>query len=193
MSFAADISRSMAMLVRATTEQIVPLSYPSQLSDFVEAVADEGIYSRFGNLGGKRLLFYLRNLFRGVDLTDKTVLDVGSGAGVFSFYAAMAGAKSVVALEPSAAGSSEGTDESFRRLAERLGCRNVIERYESLQNLPPDIGPFDIILFHNSINHIDEAACRDLLSNPEARRTYARIFDDLRKLLNPGGRVVVCD
>ena len=50
----------------------------------------------------------LEDLFDGVDLSGKRMLDIGGGSGIYSFYAACAGAREVICLEPEAAGSMSG-------------------------------------------------------------------------------------
>jgi ribosomal protein L11 methylase PrmA len=63
------------------------------LERYFEAVAQRG-RSR------ENWRFYLDYLFRGVDFAGRTMIDVGAGDGMFSFYAACAGATKVVSLEP---------------------------------------------------------------------------------------------
>jgi len=46
---------------------------------------------------------------------SKDVLEIGSGSGVFSSLMCLAGAKSVTAMEPVAAGNSSGILEAFER------------------------------------------------------------------------------
>jgi 2-polyprenyl-3-methyl-5-hydroxy-6-metoxy-1,4-benzoquinol methylase len=67
--------------------------YPSTLDRYYDAIARTG-----RNPGNLR--FFVEYVFEGVDLTGKTVLDVGAGDGRFSCYAAAAGAREVVSLEP---------------------------------------------------------------------------------------------
>jgi predicted RNA methylase len=68
---------------------------------------------------------YMRWLFQDVPLHGARVLDIGGGAGVFSFYAAAAGAREVLCLEPERQGGSTGMNEQFRRLQRVTGFHNV--------------------------------------------------------------------
>ena len=66
---------------------------------YLNTIVKEGLYS-----SKSRLKFQMDMLFRGVDLKDKKVLDIGGGYGLFSLYAASRGAKKVICLEPEADG-----------------------------------------------------------------------------------------
>ena len=59
------------------------------------------LFSSRGNLE-----FYLKYIFGPIDFAGRTMLDVGGGSGVFSFYAACKGARRVACLEPEGDGSS---------------------------------------------------------------------------------------
>jgi SAM-dependent methyltransferase len=52
---------------------------------------------------------------------------------------------------------------------------------------------FDIILMHNSVNHLDEKACSKLHVSQRARQIYLRIFNKIYGLLNFGGTLLVLD
>ena len=126
--------------------------YPSTLDRYYDAIARTG-----RNPGNLR--FFVDYLFEGVDLTGKTMLDVGAGDGRFSFYAAAAGAREVVSLEPDAAGSSGGQTGAFRKLASPFDHPDVRLVPESLQQYEHKGELFDLLLLTASINHLDEAAC----------------------------------
>ncbi|WP_143962893.1 class I SAM-dependent methyltransferase [Litoribacter populi] len=139
-----------------------------------------------------RLQFHLDFVFEDVDFDGKSVLDIGGGKGLFSFYAAYKGASKVVCLEPESDGSSSNVVEKFNELKKQLGFKNVELRQVLLQELD-DKESFDIILMHNSINHLDEPSCVDLLENEISQKEYLKIFEQIYALTNPGGKVIACD
>ena len=52
---------------------------------------------------------------------------------------------------------------------------------------------FDIILLHNSINHLDETACINLLNDEASKAIYMDIFSKLSSLASSGAKLIVCD
>ncbi len=140
-----------------------------------------------------RYLTYVQRLFDGVPLAGRRVLDVGGGSGLISFYAGVRGA-AVVCLEPGAEGSNPAMDAAYRRLDERLGG-SVDVRLDrtTLQELEPASAAFDVLVLHNSVNHLDERACAGLPREPAARRTFVRLFSSLRRMSRPGGDMIVSD
>ena len=158
------------------------------LNLYLNTVIKEGLFS---NKGG--LQFYLETLFEGIDLKNKKVLDIGGGAGVYSFYAAFMDAKKVVCLEPETEGSSSGVTEKFHKLKKLLECNNVEFRTITLQSLEPEFDTFDVLLLHNSINHLNEPACINLLRESKARAIYKEIFANIYSLSNQGARLIICD
>lgn len=138
-----------------------------------------------------RFTRYLRFVFDGVSLEGRTVLDVGGGDGIASFFAAAQGAAKVVCLDPGADGSSTAIDDRYRILSERVGgpVTRMVERF---QDHDPGEDRYDVVLVHNAINHLDEDACARLPA-ADAQASYRRIFAALRDLLNPGGHMIVAD
>lgn len=61
----------------------------------------------------RRLRLYAETIFNGVDFSGARVLDIGGGGGLYSFYAAVNGAKEVVCLEPESDGSTTGVKAKF--------------------------------------------------------------------------------
>ena len=153
---------------------------------YFAAMAEEE--SRAGNLR-----FSIQKRFEGIDFSGRAVLDIGAGAGGMSFYAAVAGAARVVALEPEAAGSSRGVRSTFERRSQQLGVDQVFLRPETLQEFDPGDQRFDVIISMASINHLDEAACKELHRDPEAHRVYREILGKLAEMAAPGADLVVSD
>ena len=54
-------------------------------------------------------------------LSNARVLDVGCGKGATTFYAALCGAKDIVAIEPEASGSSHGSSNIFMNIKYTMG------------------------------------------------------------------------
>jgi hypothetical protein len=155
---------------------------------YLSAVKAEWPHRNVGNLR-----FYTDYLFDGVPLTGRSVLDVGAGDVVYSLYAAAAGARRVVALEPEAAGSTAGVTDRFLRLRERLALDSVELRTESFQDFDAAGGPFDVLFLHAVINHLDEAATMEIGSSEAARQRYRTLFSKLASIGAPGARLVASD
>jgi SAM-dependent methyltransferase len=164
---------------------------PSALSDvrlerYFQFVRDAGL-----NPGNVR--FEASFLFDGIDLRGTSVLDVGAGNGVWSFYAASAGADLVVSLEPEAAGASAGVAAEFERGRAALGLEQVHLVPDTLQAYEAHGQMFDVLLLGSSINHLDEDACARLRSDPVARARYQEHFGKLAALAGSGARLIVKD
>jgi SAM-dependent methyltransferase len=150
--------------------------------------AIEEVYPNRGNLK-----FHLRFLFDGVPLRDRSILEIGGGAGTLSFYAGSIGAKRVVCLEPEAAGSDRGIQRHFHRLSKRLKLDSVRLEPTTLQQFDPRGDTFDVVVVHDAINHLDEEACIALPRSLEARRRYLELFGKIFDLTRPGGHFVAAD
>ena len=137
--------------------------------------------------------FYCDYLFDEIPLRGKTMLDVGAGDGRYSFYAACLGAQRVIGLEPEVEGSRTGMHERFERARSLLGPQTVDLEPTRLQDYDPRGETFDVLLLHDSVNHLDEAACVRLRDDPTAREIYRVLFEKLARLSSPNGRLVVTD
>jgi SAM-dependent methyltransferase len=155
---------------------------------YLNAVINEGLYSSKGNLQ-----FQMNTLFRGIKFKNKKVLDVGGGFGLYSFYAACSGAEKVVCLEPEVEGSSSGMIDRFNRLNKLLKMQNIVLKPVKVQALVSERETFDIILLHNSINHLDEMACINLIKESRSKDAYRRIFSEIYSLSNHGAKLIICD
>ena len=155
---------------------------------YYSAIVKEGLVS--SKVYARR---HLEDLFKGIDFTNKRVLDIGGGSGVFSFCAGSMGAKEVVCMEPESKGSSTGVTRVFDRLRSRLPYAPVVLDTRTIQEYPQDEGQFDVIVMHASINHLDEPACIRLLEDASSREIYKNLLARVAALSVQGGKLVVSD
>jgi hypothetical protein len=139
------------------------------------------------------LKFYLSSLFKKIDLKEKIILDIGAGAGVYSCYMAMNGAREVIGLEPEIEGSRNNYISKFDELKERLKLDNVFLKPLTFQSFNNEGKKFNMVLLHHSINHLNENACINLKNSDEAKKNYEKIFSKLYLISNDGARIIVVD
>jgi hypothetical protein len=148
-----------------------------------------GLYSNNRNLE-----FHLRYVFAEVDFEGRSFLDIGGGAGLHSFYAAWMGAANVVCLEPEAEGSRGGVRETFAHVCSSLGLADRVTLMPcTVQAFEPHGQLFDIVNLYNSVNHLDESACKGLRGDPRARAVYRAIFGKVSSLAKRGAKAILCD
>jgi len=162
---------------------------PGQVMDKLERA---GPYAGYAT--GARYRMRGSFLFDGIPLAGAHVLDVGCGRGAWSMWAALHGAQRVVGIEPGADGSSQGSLDALRRSIGILGIEKQVEaRSEFLHKLRrPDV-PYDVVVMHNVINHVDEEAVIVLHQDREAWRKYVTLLQDLRSRMRVGCWLIVAD
>jgi len=158
------------------------------IETYYELMINEKLFSSIGNLK-----FYLNDFFKGIDLNDKVVLDIGGGSGLLSFYAVVCGAKYVICLEPEAEGSISGENAIFDKIKAQLDLRNIQLVTLTFQEYSKTDMVFDIVILKDSVNHLNEPACISLLTDIEAQRTYYEIFRDLYNLCNECAIIIFSD
>ena len=155
---------------------------------YLRVMVQAGLYRRKDNLK-----FYTDILFADVDFKAKRVLDVGGGSGLLSFFAACKGASKVICLEPELEGSTKGVQNKFKHAKSMLGLDNVYLEPTTFQDFDSGDTLFDVILLHNSINHLDENACIHLLENDQSKAVYNEIFQKLASMSAKGATLIICD
>jgi arsenite methyltransferase len=139
------------------------LGYPAADLDTIPAESIE-------SFAGVGFHFALANLHEG-----ETVLDLGSGSGMDSFIAARkVGPKGkVIGVD-----MTEPQIDKAERLRDRAGLGQVEYRSGYLEELPVEDGSIDVVISNGVIN-----LCAD----------KRRVFDEIRRVLRPGGRVAISD
>jgi SAM-dependent methyltransferase len=159
--------------------------------DFFDLIVRRKMYSNKANLK-----YYLNMLFDHVELAGKNVLDVGGGSGLLSFYAAVKGAKKAACLEPEKDGSRIGMTKGFHALRQEFPDSLPVELIpltlqEYLQQ--PNAGIYDVVIMHNSINHLNEEACIHLLTSDAGYKEYVSIFKNVFRIMKKDGYLIITD
>jgi SAM-dependent methyltransferase len=161
------------------------------VNTFYDLTVNHKILSRPSNVK-----FRMNYIFKDLDLKNKKVLDVGGGIGWITFYAAVKGAQKAVCLEPECAGSQNGMINKFNEFKSALHPSLPAEHLPlTLQDYLQQVGDeeFDIIVLHNSINHLDEEACITLQQKESSYKTYTDIFSQVYNKMKPGGKLIIAD
>lgn len=159
------------------------------MRDYYAFAKSDGLYPK-----PARLKFYLEQyLFKGMDFKNKAVLDIGGGTGLFSFYCALNGASEVVVMEPEFDGSSVGMRNKFLKFKNHFQeVDNIVMLNEVLQNYHPETR-FDVIIMHNSINHLNEEACIALQKSEDSWNLYKQLLEKLYFLMKDDGVLLISD
>jgi 2-polyprenyl-3-methyl-5-hydroxy-6-metoxy-1,4-benzoquinol methylase len=134
-------------------------------------------------------------IFRGVDLPGKSLLEIGCGKGVLCLWAALHGAREVIGLEPLAQGAfdSSACHKGFQAMANQLDLPQARISPLTIQEYAGSSNRFDIVLSAASINHLDEESCIRLRESPLAVQVYERLFRRIAAMMKPGGSLIVVD
>jgi SAM-dependent methyltransferase len=106
----------------------------------------------------------------GMKLSQFDVLDVGSGTGFYVDLWTRLGAKSV--------SGSDFAPFAVKALREKFPNHRVVELDISSSELPPELGPFDLVSAFDIVYHIVED------------EKYSQAFRNFRALVRPGGYFV---
>ena len=117
---------------------------------------------------------YLSQFFKGIPLKGKSVLDIGCGNGTLLCYVLRQGAVRAVGIEPS---DIQAVDKSLDIRGYRFQDYRTTDK-------------FDVIVLHNSINHLDEAGTINLHKDA---KPYIEIGLQLKQLMAEGGLLVISD
>lgn len=158
------------------------------LDRYLTAMQDHKLYPSRGNLQ-----YYVHRLFDDAPLKGTNFLDIGGGSGLFTFYAATAGAAKAVCIEPELAGSTTNVAKAFHRIRDSLGLANAELVTKPIDAFDAPANSFGVVLMHSSINHIDEWATINLKRDPQAVSVYEGVARRLHNLMTPGGRLIVTD
>lgn len=134
----------------------------------------------------RRMKNYLDWCFYGIDFKNKAVLDIGGGNGIYSYYSVAMAAKSALNLEPFASGSTYFDKKKKENLLEIDILNQTIQEFNTKSK-------FDIIILHDSINHLNEEIFSEIHQKKESYVLYKNLVDKIITLLNPKATIIITD
>ncbi len=137
--------------------------------------------------------FYFRNyIFEGVNLKTKSLLDLGGGNGIASFFAAHSdNSCRCTIVDPFEDGSNTLMITQYEKLSKVYG--NAVKLHKGyVESLPID-EKFDIILMHNSINHIGEEIIADIVSSQKYWKEFSARLEPIIMRAKKGATIIVAD
>ncbi len=136
----------------------------------------------------RRSKLYLKWAFKNINFKGKRVLDIGGGNGIFSYYAKYSGADYCLNLEPFASGSGNINILGKTSSADlKIDTQNL-----TLQAYNTD-SKFDIVILHDSINHLNEEVFSTIHESWSAYQTYSSLVSKIRSFTTINGQVLVAD
>ena len=161
----------------ATAEQVEAAWQDTKLAQVLYHDWESGNYDDKWSISfDQRCIDYARDRFEAV--ADDTgwpytrSLEVGAGTGFFTLNLMQAG----VIVAGDVTDISAGMVEAARRNADNLGL-SVQGKVADAETLPYDDDTFDLVIGHAVIHHIPDVELA---------------FSEMRRVLKPGGRVVIC-
>lgn len=163
-------------------------NYSNICENYLDKMIEGGLFTNKFNL--RELLI---STFQSISFKGKTVLDIGGGQGLLSFYAASAGARKVICLEPEHDGSTKGMIEKFNETCFSLNLNDIELHAKTFQDYDPGQEKFDIIISHNSINYLNEDACVKLLYDNSSMQVYEDLSRKIYDISNDDAVLIICD
>jgi SAM-dependent methyltransferase len=168
----------------------VDTAAPSQQSPSPGYVA---MLAEDGHQNPPAFLHEAEHFCSGVSLRGRTMLEIGSGRGLFCIYAAVhGGASLVVSMEPELEGSRDGTLALQQRRLTTLGVANVELVAADFNAWQSGGRRFDVVVSRKSINHLFPST-RNAARDRDTFDGYVRVAERIRAILNPGGVAIVSD
>ena len=127
------------------------------INKFDKKLKESGLKRTFG------YHFYFKNyIFDKINLKNKKLLDLGGGNGLASFFAynEEKTCKCTI-VDPFADGSHKQMSLQFEKLSNFFD--NAVTLHNDYIDTLPENIKFDLILMHNSINHIGEDIISDII------------------------------
>jgi hypothetical protein len=139
--------------------------------------------------------YFRGQIFKGIDLNSKRLLDIGGGNGLASIWSLIqGGCKEAIVLDPFDSGSNSHMFQQYQKMKQVSGVGDRLQLHNgTLQNFGFNKGIFDIVLMHNSINHINEEMIPLLKFSKKAQNIFIEEFKLIRSRMTSNAILIVSD
>jgi SAM-dependent methyltransferase len=167
-------------------------SAPLQLTDSNRRAAFAAMLREDGHDNLNGYLHEAAHLFDGVEIAGHSVLEIGSGKGMMTMYAALQGASTVISMEPEMVGSRSGMISLQQQRLDTLGIRSVEFLPADFNEWDPRGRTFDIVMCRAAINHL-HASDQHAMSHLPTYDGYLTVIRKMLSVTAPGGVVLITD
>ena len=138
--------------------------------------------------------FYFSSyIYKDINLDGKKILDIGGGNGLASFHALDNSSNcSAWVVDPIAEGSNELMFEQYESMKKNYDPGRINFHRDYVDTLL-EPNTFDIIVMHNTINHIGEDILEDINNSSEAYAEYVSRLKTILDRLSSDGTLIVAD
>ena len=138
--------------------------------------------------------FYFSSyIYKDINLDGKKILDIGGGNGLASFHALdNSSSCSAWVVDPIAEGSNELMFEQYESMKKNYDPGRINFHRDYVDTLL-EPNTFDIIVMHNTINHIGEDILEDINNSSEAYAEYVSRLKTILDRLSSDGTLIVAD
>jgi cyclopropane fatty-acyl-phospholipid synthase-like methyltransferase len=134
----------------------------------------------------EHFVYHFTEQFKGIDFTDKNVLEIGCGKGFISLYIGyFLNPKQIDALDESMGEGSDIKDlDTLQTNIDMLKIKNIsIVKKDIMQH--ERFGTYDIVISNNAMHHVCEHGL--LKWDTRAKKKYIEIFKHVKSLIKPNG------
>ena len=137
--------------------------------------------------------FYFKNyIFNGVELKNKSIMDFGGGNGIASFFAVHYNeACDCTIVDPFDEGSNAEMVNQYHKLSRFYG--GAVRLHNDYVDSLPVRETYDVILMHNSINHIGEDIIEEIGVNKNYWEEYLEKIKPILLRAKRGAVIIVAD
>jgi SAM-dependent methyltransferase len=144
---------------------------------------------RLGNID--TFFYHLQEQFRGMDLTNRSVVEIGCGDGLVSLWLALVkNVQNIVAIdEYEGVGEDKDNYRFFKEVIEKNGVNIELIKMDFLEN---NFKPcsFDLVFANYALHHIVRTE-KCISNDAETRNHWIALFSEIRRILKKDGVLII--